>query len=82
MGQPEAIHEVEKILAEETPEALQNVYLWHAIDMAAGYVDDESRNLSFAFWGTALSGKTQDRPRWKRAVSSVEGCLGEALGQL
>ena len=82
VGQPEAIHEVEKILAEETPEALQNVYLWHAIDMAAGYVDDESRNLSFAFWGTALSGKTQDRPRWKRAVSSVEGCLGEALGQL
>ncbi len=82
VGQPEAIHEVEKILAEETLEALQNVYLWHAIDMAAGYVDDESRNLSFAFWGTALSGKTQDRPRWKRAVSSVEGCLGEALGQL
>ena len=82
VGQPEAIHEVEKILAEETPEALQNVYLWHAIDMAAGYVDDESRNLSFAFWGTALSGKTQDRPPWKRAVSSVEGCLGEALGQL
>lgn len=82
VGQPEAIHEVEKILAEETPEALQNVYLWHAIDMAAGYVDDESRNLSFAFWGTSLSGKTQDRPRWKRAVSSVEGCLGEALGQL
>lgn len=82
VGQPEAIHEVEKILAEETPEALQNVYLWHSIDMAAGYVDDESRNLSFAFWGTALSGKTQDRPRWKRAVSSVEGCLGEALGQL
>lgn len=82
VGQPEAIHEVEKILAEETPEALQNVYLWHAIDMAAGYVDDQSRNLSFAFWGTALSGKTQDRPRWKRAVSSVEGCLGEALGQL
>lgn len=82
VGQPEAIHEVEKILAEETPEALQNVYLWHAVDMAAGYVDDESRNLSFAFWGTALSGKTQDRPRWKRAVSSVEGCLGEALGQL
>lgn len=82
VGQPEAIHEVEKILAEETPEALMNVYLWHAVDMAANYVDDESRNLSFAFWGTALSGKTQDRPRWKRAVSSVEGCLGEALGQL
>lgn len=82
VGQPEAIHEVERVLAEETPEALQNVYLWHAINMASGYVDDESRNIAFSFWGTTLSGRTQDRPRWKRAVSSVDGFLGEALGQL
>ena len=82
VGQPQAIHEVERVLAEEKPEALQNVYLWHAIDMAANYADDGSRSIAFAFWGTALSGKTQDRPRWKRAVQSVEDCLGEALGQL
>ena len=82
VGQPEAIHEVEKILAEEGQNALQNVYLWHAIDMASSYIDDESRALNFAFWGTAMSGRQEDRPRWKRAVSSVEGSLGEALGQL
>ena len=82
VGQPEAIHEVEKILAEEGQNALQNVYLWHAIDMASSYIDDESRALNFGFWGTAMSGRQEDRPRWKRAVSSVEGCLGEALGQL
>jgi len=82
VGQPDAIHEVEKVLAEETPEALMNVYLWHAIDMASSYIDDESRQLNFAFWGTTMSGKTEDRPRWKRAVASVEGGLGEALGQL
>jgi len=82
LGQPLAIHEVEKVLKEETPEALQNVYLWHAIDMASSYIDDESRALNFGFWGTAMSGKQEDRPRWKRAVASVEGGLGEALGQL
>lgn len=82
LGQPAAIHEVEKILAEEKPEALQNVYLWHAINMASSYIDDESRALNFAFWGTTMSGKQEDRPRWKRAVSSVESGLGEALGQL
>jgi len=82
LGQPAAIHEVEKVLAEETPEALQNVYLWHAINMASSYIDDESRALNFGFWGTTMSGKQEDRPRWKRAVASVEGGLGEALGQL
>ena len=82
LGQPVAIHEVEKVLKEETPEALQNVYLWHAINMASSYIDDESRALNFQFWGTTMSGKQEDRPRWKRAVSAVEGGLGEALGQL
>ena len=82
VGQPQAIHEVEQILKEETPEALQNLYLWHALDMVASYIDDESRALNFGFYGKVMSGKQEDRPRWKRAVESVEGGLGEALGQL
>ncbi|MBO7068530.1 MAG: M13 family metallopeptidase [Bacteroidaceae bacterium] len=82
LGQPVAIHEVEKILAEETPEALQNIYLWHALDMVSSYIDDESRAMNFGFYGKVMSGKEEDRPRWKRAVASVEGGLGEALGQL
>lgn len=82
LGQPDAIHEVEKVLKDEKAEALQNLYLWHALDMASGYIDDQSRALSFAFYGTVMTGKTEDKPRWKRAVASVESGLGEALGQL
>ena len=82
LGQPASIHEVEKVLKEETPEALQNIYLWHAMDMASSFIDDESRALNFGFYGKVLSGKQEDRPRWKRAVAAVEGGLGEALGQL
>ena len=82
LGQPVAIHEVEKVLKEETPEALQNIYRWHAIDMVSSYIDDASRALNFGFYGKVMSGKEEDRPRWKRAVAAVEGGLGEALGQL
>ena len=82
VGQPEAIHEVEKILKEESAQALQNLYLWHAINMSASYIDDEARAISFSFNGTVMSGKTEDRPRWKRSVAAVEDGLGEALGQL
>ena len=82
LGQPIAIHEAEKVLKEETPEALQNLYLWHALDMVSSYIDDESRALNFGFYGKVMSGKQEDRPRWKRAVSAVENGLGEALGQL
>ena len=82
LGQPAAIHEVEKVLTEESVEAQQNIYLWHAIDMVSSFIDDESRALNFGFYGKVMSGKEEDRPRWKRAVAAVEGGLGEALGQL
>lgn len=82
VGQPQAIHAAEQVLSAEPAEAVQNYYLWHAINMAADYVDDDSRAIAFAFWGGVMSGKQEDRPRWKRAVSSVEDGLGEALGQL
>lgn len=82
VGQPEAIHEAEAVLREETPEALQNYYLWHTINFAASFIDDESKAISFDFWGKTLSGRQEDRPRWKRAVASVEAALGEAVGQI
>jgi len=40
--------------------------------------DDEQ----FDFYGRTLNGVTQKRDRWKRAVRSLNGSLGEAVGQL
>lgn len=37
---------------------------------------------TFAFYGTALRGQTEQRKRWKRAVSATEGAVGEAIGQV
>ena len=37
---------------------------------------------NFAFFGTALSGQPQQRPRWKRGINAVEGQIGELLGQV
>ena len=36
----------------------------------------------FAFYGKALRGQEQQRDRWKRAVSTVEGSVGEAVGKI
>jgi putative endopeptidase len=36
----------------------------------------------FAFYGTTLSGTPQQQARWKRAVNSTNGALGEAVGKL
>ena len=82
VNQPEAIHEVEKVLAEISLEDLKTMTCWHLINDASGCLSDEIQERAFRFWGTAMSGRTEMRPRWKRATSAVEGALGEAVGQL
>lgn len=37
---------------------------------------------SFAFFSQQLRGQEEQRPRWKRGVSAVEGALGEAVGKV
>ena len=82
VGQPEVIHEVEKIWEETPLEVLKDYTRWRLIDTAAGCLDDEMRAASFNFYGKVMSGREEDRPRWKRAVAATEGALGEAVGQL
>ena len=82
VGQPEQLHEVEAILAGESLSNLKRISLWRLINSAASCLDDEMSDRAFQFYGTVMSGKQEQRPRWKRAVSAVEGSLGEALGQL
>ena len=48
----------------------------------AALLNKELVDANFAFYGTNLRGVPQNRPRWKRAVAVVEGCLGEAVGKL
>ena len=43
-----------------------------------GAIDD----ANFAFYGQFLNGQPEKRPRWKRAIDSTEGMLGEQLGAL
>jgi putative endopeptidase len=37
---------------------------------------------NFAFWGTYMEGQQAQRARYKRALSAVEGQMGEAVGKL
>ncbi len=82
VGQPEFIQTVEKLWAETDLAVLKDYIRWQLINAASSFLDDEMRAQNFAFFGTVMSGKQEDRPRWKRAVSSTEGALGEAVGQL
>jgi len=82
VSQKESLVEVGKILTSE-PIANQIAYLqWKLIDESASYLSDEIYAQNFDFYGKTLSGKKDQSPRWKRAVGTVDGVLGEAVGQM
>ncbi len=39
-------------------------------------------NATFEFYGKTLRGQEEQRERWKRGVSAVEGAIGEAVGKV
>lgn len=55
---------------------------WRLIHSRAGLLTDELVAENFDFYGRTLSGTEQNRDRWKRGVSLVEGLMGDALGKL
>ncbi len=82
VSQKESLIEVGKII-ESMPLAAQIAYLqWKVIDESAAYLSDAISAQNFEFYGKTLSGKKEQKPRWKRAVASVDGTLGEAVGQM
>ena len=82
VSQKESLVEVGKIIESE-PIATQIAYLqWKLIDNAATYLSDSIYTANFAFYGKVLSGKRDQRPRWKRSVDVVDGVMGEAVGQM
>jgi len=60
----------------------RSYFRFHLISDYAPYLSKEYVNARFSFYGTALSGVPENKPRWQRGVSLVEGALGEDLGKL
>lgn len=54
---------------------------WHIVSSRAPYLTEEISRANFDFYGTVLSGATEQRSRWKRGVGFVETVAGEVVGQ-
>jgi putative endopeptidase len=70
------------VYSEGNLEALKIWLSWNVISSKAAYLSQEFVDERFSFYGTKLTGAPVNRARWKRAVSLVEGSLGEAVGKI
>ncbi|MBP3949213.1 M13-type metalloendopeptidase [Corynebacterium sp. Marseille-P3884] len=67
------------------PETLPDWQLWatwHILISRAGVLPEEVGAANFEFYGTALSGATQQRDRWKRGIALAESLVGEDMGKV
>lgn len=80
--QIEPIQEVAKLI-NTLPLSKSISYLeYNLLDAAAPTLSDDFVTARFDFYGKVMSGRQANQPRWKRAVNSVDGLLGELVGEM
>jgi putative endopeptidase len=82
VSQPEPLVAMGNIIDRYPLDDLKCYLSWNVINSAADYLSDAFVDASFEFYGKALSGREELRPRWKRSVDVVNSCMGEAVGAL
>ncbi len=82
VGQPKYYVEVSKQIKATKIEDWKTYLIWHTIKGSAPYMSNAFVEANFNYSGKALSGQKEIKPRWKRVLATVDGGLGEALGEL
>ena len=82
LAHPNAIKEVAAIIKDTPLNEIKSYLEWRIIHSTSNELSDAIEEETFAFYGTVLSGKKVQQPRWKRAVSTVDGAFGDIIGEL
>jgi putative endopeptidase len=82
VSQPSFFEAAGKIFADTSLETWKDYLSFQTISQFSPVMGDQYEQLSFNFYSKGLRGVADPEPRWKRAVDSVNGNMGELLGQL
>ena len=80
--QPTYMEAMNEIIKNSSIDDIKLYLKWTAIDRAAGMLSDDIEMANWEFYSKELTGAKQQRPRDERALSSINGVIGEALGKL
>jgi len=82
VSQPSYFEAASGIISNTPLEVWKDYLRLQTISAFAPVLGQDYYTLSFDFFNKGLSGVDQPEPLWKRAVNSVNGNMGELLGQL
>jgi putative endopeptidase len=78
--QPKLMQTFDGLLTSASIEDWRWYLRWHVLNEEAPYLAASFEETRFGFYGTALTGAKEMRPRWQRCVIATDRMLGEALG--
>jgi putative endopeptidase len=81
VAEPDFIKGFGQLLATTPLDQLKAYLRWQVAHASAAVLAKPFVDENFRFFGTALTGAKELRPRWKRCVQYTDSDLGEALGQ-
>lgn len=79
--EPNTLVQTHKLYNTLSDREKKDYYLWDIVSSASPYLSDSFDNASFEF-AKVMRGVQQQQPRWKKALASTEGVMGEAIGKL
>lgn len=82
VGQPDFLAEINKQLGSASISTWKNYLRWNVVRGASPYLSSAFVNENFNFYSKTLSGQKEMKPRWKRVLATIDGNLGEVLGQM
>ncbi|HEX8621484.1 MAG TPA: M13 family metallopeptidase [Allosphingosinicella sp.] len=82
VGQPGAMAGAAALIESEPLETWQDYLRLRTVQRYASVLPKAFVDANFGFYGKTLAGTPQLQERWKRALNSANGSLGEGVGQL
>jgi putative endopeptidase len=82
VGEPSFFEGFSEYFSNEDLSILKDYLAARVISGAASSLSDDFYAAYFDFFSTQMSGITEQRPRWKRAMQVPNGVLGEAVGKM
>jgi putative endopeptidase len=73
---------MDKMIADTSVADWKAYLTYQTINGAAPFMSDAVANERFDFYGKTMRGQKEQKPRWKRVLDTVNGTMGEALGQM
>jgi len=80
--QPKYMDVLQKTLANGDVEKWKTVTRWATLNNSAGMLSTEIDKANWDFYSKTLNGSKSQKPADERALSTVNGSVGEALGKL